>query len=132
MVRKTYTPEQIINKLREVEVLISQGVTTGEASRKAGITEQTYYRRPLLSQACLLCGQEWDPFSAHQSVHLKTEARRKGAQSEEEPQSTKPLVFGNFENLIPSNICSYPLFTFSFGFSALFFRASRNLDGTGS
>ena len=44
MVRKTYTPEQIINKLREVEVLISQGATTVEASRKAGITEQTYYR----------------------------------------------------------------------------------------
>jgi putative transposase len=43
MVRRAYTPEQIINKLREVEVLISQRVTTGEASRKAGITEQTYY-----------------------------------------------------------------------------------------
>jgi len=44
MVRKTYTLEQIINKLREVEVLISQGATTMEASRKIGITEQTYYR----------------------------------------------------------------------------------------
>jgi len=44
MVRRTYTPEQIINKLREVEFLISQGLTTGEAARKAGITEQTYYR----------------------------------------------------------------------------------------
>jgi len=43
MGRKTFTPEQIINKLREVEVLISQGATTTEASRKAGITEQTYY-----------------------------------------------------------------------------------------
>jgi len=44
MVRKTFTAEQIINKLREVEVLIGQGATTVEASRKAGITEQTYYR----------------------------------------------------------------------------------------
>jgi putative transposase len=44
MVRRTYTPEQIINKLREVEVFISQGATTAEASRKIGITEQTYYR----------------------------------------------------------------------------------------
>ena len=34
MVRKGYTPEQIINKLREAEVLINQGATTGEASRK--------------------------------------------------------------------------------------------------
>lgn len=44
MVRKAFRPEQIINKLREVEVVISQGATTIEASRKAGITEQTYYR----------------------------------------------------------------------------------------
>jgi len=44
MVRKTYTPEQIINKLREVEILISQGATSMEASRKIGVTEQTYYR----------------------------------------------------------------------------------------
>ncbi len=44
MVRKGHTPEQIINKLREAEVLISQGATAGEASRKIGLTEQTYYR----------------------------------------------------------------------------------------
>ena len=42
--RKTYTPEQIINRLREVEILISRGATAGEASRKIGVTEQTYYR----------------------------------------------------------------------------------------
>ena len=44
MVRKAFKPEQIINKLREAEVLISQGTTIGEASRKIGVTEQTYYR----------------------------------------------------------------------------------------
>ena len=44
MVKKTFTPEQIISKLREAEVLLSQGASTGEASRKAGVTEQTYYR----------------------------------------------------------------------------------------
>jgi putative transposase len=44
MVRKVFKPEQIINKLREAEVLLSQGTTVGEASRKLGITEQTYYR----------------------------------------------------------------------------------------
>jgi transposase-like protein len=44
MGRRTYTPEQIINKLREVEVFISQGASTAEASRKIGVTEQTYYR----------------------------------------------------------------------------------------
>ena len=44
MAKKTNTPEHIINKLREAEVLLSQGITTGEASRKIGVTEQTYYR----------------------------------------------------------------------------------------
>ena len=44
MVRKVFKPEQIINKLREAEVLLSQGLTVGEASRKLGVTEQTYYR----------------------------------------------------------------------------------------
>ena len=44
MGKKVFKPEQIINKLREAEVLISQGATVGEASRKLGIVEQTYYR----------------------------------------------------------------------------------------
>ena len=44
MARKTFKPEHIINKLREAEVLISQGATIGAASRKIGVTEQTYYR----------------------------------------------------------------------------------------
>ncbi len=44
MVKKVFKPEQIINKLREAEVLIIQGATVGEASRKLGIVEQTYYR----------------------------------------------------------------------------------------
>jgi len=44
MPRKRYTPEQIINSLREAEVLISKGSTAAEAARHLGITEQTYYR----------------------------------------------------------------------------------------
>jgi len=44
LARRQFKSEQIINKLREAEVLISQGATIGEASRKIGITEQTYYR----------------------------------------------------------------------------------------
>jgi transposase-like protein len=44
MVKKTYTPEQIINKLREAEICLSQGGSIIEASRKIGVTEQTYYR----------------------------------------------------------------------------------------
>ena len=44
MAKKGYTPEQIINKLREAEIILSQGNSIGEASRKIGVTEQTYYR----------------------------------------------------------------------------------------
>ena len=44
MPRKLYSPEQIINSLREAEVLLSQGNNTSEAARHLGITEQTCYR----------------------------------------------------------------------------------------
>ena len=44
MTKKSHSPEQAITKLREAEILLNQGANVGEASRKIGITEQTYYR----------------------------------------------------------------------------------------
>ena len=44
MPKKTFTTEQIISKLREAEVLISQGQTLAEVCKVIGVTEQTYYR----------------------------------------------------------------------------------------
>jgi transposase-like protein len=44
MPKKHYTPEQIVGKLRQIEVLISQGKTVPVACRDAGITDQTFYR----------------------------------------------------------------------------------------
>ena len=44
MKKKGFSAEQIIGKLREAEVLLSQESTVGEVSRKLGITEQTYFR----------------------------------------------------------------------------------------
>jgi len=44
MARKGHRIETIIGKLREIEVLISEGRRVPEACRKAGISEQTYYR----------------------------------------------------------------------------------------
>jgi putative transposase len=44
MKKKGFTAEQIIGKLREGEVLLGQGATLAEVSRKLGVTEQTYYR----------------------------------------------------------------------------------------
>ena len=42
--RRRYTPEQIIMKLREAEVLLSQGQTIAQACKAIEISEQTYYR----------------------------------------------------------------------------------------
>jgi transposase-like protein len=44
MARRKYTPEQIISKLREVEVALAQGSTVAQAARGIGVTDQTYYR----------------------------------------------------------------------------------------
>ena len=44
MSKKRMSPEQIIMKLREIEVLSSQGSSISMACRNAGISEQTYYR----------------------------------------------------------------------------------------
>ena len=44
MARKHFTAEQIIHKLREAEIEISKGRNVGQACKKIGVTEQTYYR----------------------------------------------------------------------------------------
>jgi transposase-like protein len=44
MARKRYKPEEIIQILREIEVLTSQGSSVPEAAKHCGIVEQTYYR----------------------------------------------------------------------------------------
>jgi transposase len=44
MARKHHKPEEIVAKLRQVEVLLAQGKTAAEAVRTIGVTEQTYYR----------------------------------------------------------------------------------------
>jgi transposase-like protein len=44
MARIRHSAEQIINKLREAEVLLSQGERVPEVARRLGVTVQTYYR----------------------------------------------------------------------------------------
>ena len=41
---KRHKPEEIVTKLRQVEVLVGQGVARIDAIRKIQITEQTFYR----------------------------------------------------------------------------------------
>ena len=44
MPKKTFTPEQIVGKLRQIEVLVGQGKTVPQACKEAGIVDQTFYR----------------------------------------------------------------------------------------
>ena len=44
MAGKREKPEDIVSKLRQVEVLQGQGMTVADAARQIGTTEQTYYR----------------------------------------------------------------------------------------
>jgi transposase len=61
MGRERFTPEQIIGKLREGEVHLGQGLKIGEAIRKLGISEQTYYR----------CRKEYGGMRVDQARRLK-------------------------------------------------------------
>ena len=44
MARKRPTPEEIVAKLRQVDVLVSQGKSVADAARSIGTTEVSYYR----------------------------------------------------------------------------------------
>ena len=44
MKRNGFSAEQIVNKLRQAEVLLAQGQTVTQVSKALGVTEQTYYR----------------------------------------------------------------------------------------
>jgi transposase-like protein len=61
MPRKRFTVEQIINHLREAEVLLSQGRSVGEVCRQIGVSEQSYYR----------CRKEYGGLRVNQARCLK-------------------------------------------------------------
>ena len=61
MPRKRFSVEQIINHLREAEVLLAQGQTVGEICRRIGVSEQSYYR----------WRREYGGLKADQARHLK-------------------------------------------------------------
>ena len=44
MARKRHTPDEIVAKLRQVDVLVSQGQAVADAIRAIGVSEVTYYR----------------------------------------------------------------------------------------
>ena len=92
MARKRRTPEQIINRLREVEVALAQGRKVVEAVRQIGVTEQTYYR----------WRKEYGGLSVNQARRLKrleqenTRLRRAVADLTLDNQILKETAEGNF------------------------------------
>lgn len=61
MPRKRFTPEQIITKLREAEILFSKGLKVGEVCRQLDVSENTYYR----------WRKEYGGLDVHQAKRLK-------------------------------------------------------------
>ena len=57
MARKRYKPEEIVAKLRQVDVLVSQGQNMVDAIRQIGVSEVTYQRytevRCRANRACI-------------------------------------------------------------------------------
>jgi transposase-like protein len=44
MPKKTFTPEQIVTKLKQIEVAVANGQTTPQACKEVEVSEQSYYR----------------------------------------------------------------------------------------
>jgi predicted transcriptional regulator YheO len=49
MSRQKHTAEEIINKLREAEVLQAKGMSIEEVMRQLGISDATYYHKVMAS-----------------------------------------------------------------------------------
>ena len=92
MPKRTFTPKQIVGKLREMEVLISQGKTVSQAAKDAGITDQTFYR----------WRKEYGGLQTEQARKLKdlqkenAQLRRAVAELTVEKQVLKNIAEGNF------------------------------------
>lgn len=92
MPKKTFTPEQIVAKLRQIEVLVSQGKTVPLACKEAGIVEQTFYR----------WRKEYGGLQLEQAKKLKelqkenAQLRRAIADLTVEKQILKDIAEGNF------------------------------------
>jgi len=92
MPKRTFTPEQIVGKLRQMEVLISQGKTVSQAAKDAGITDHTFYR----------WRKEYGGLQTEQARKLKdllkenAQLRRAVADLTVEKQVLKDIAEGNF------------------------------------
>jgi transposase-like protein len=92
MSRNRHKPEQIIAKLREVEVELSKGTAVAAAVKKIAVTEQTYYR----------WRKEYGGLKVDQAKRLKTLERENArlkrllADAELDKAILKEAASGNF------------------------------------
>ena len=92
MPKKTFTPEQIVGKLRHIEVLVNQGKTVPVACKDVGIVDQTFYR----------WRKEYGGLQLEQARRLKdlqkenAQLRRAVADLTVEKQILKDIAQGNF------------------------------------
>ena len=86
MSRKRHTPEQIIFKLREAEVLLSQGQSVPGACKTIEVSEQTYYR----------WRKEWGGLRLDQGKRFKELEPEKSAQV---PPEDIPTLLGKLAQL---------------------------------
>jgi putative transposase len=92
MPKKTFTPEQIVGKLRQIEVLVGQGKMVPLACKEAGVTAQTFYR----------WRKEYGGLQIEQAKKLKelqrenAQLRRAVADLTVEKQVLKDIAQGNF------------------------------------
>ena len=92
MARKNYTAEQIVSKLRQIEILSSQGKSIPQACQEAGVSDVTYYR----------WRKEYGGFQVDQAKRLKALEQEKArlkrvvADLSLEKAMLKELASGNF------------------------------------
>ena len=92
MPRKAFAPEQIVTKLRQIEVLLGQGKTVPTACKEAGINSQTFYR----------WRKEYGGLQVEQAKKMKdlqkenAQLRRAIAELTLEKQVLKDIAEGNF------------------------------------
>ncbi len=92
MPKKSFTPEQIVTKLREIEVLTNQGTSIPAACKQAGVSDVSYYR----------WRKEYGGLKLDQAKHLKelerenVKLKRLVAELSLEKQVLKDIASGNF------------------------------------
>lgn len=89
MAGKREKPEEIVSKLRQVEVLQGQGATIAEAVRQIGMTQQTFYRCRSLH------GREVD------EEHGFTRYYSRQATQNDDPRQEAALSVGQSEPPVP-------------------------------